>query len=41
MSRLIVGLVIGACPIVTPGRSFAQSKDGLTRAQVRAELVRV
>jgi Domain of unknown function (DUF4148) len=42
MSRTIfVGLVIVASAIAAPALSFAQSNAPLTRAEVRAELVRV
>ena len=41
MSRLLPGVLVAASAIAIPAYSFAQSTQSLTRAEVRADLVRV
>ena len=41
MSKLLAGLVLAAATLGAPALSFAQSNAPLTRAEVRADLVRV
>jgi hypothetical protein len=41
MSKIIVGLALAAATLGAPALSFAQSNAPLTRAEVRADLVRV
>ncbi|WP_028221133.1 DUF4148 domain-containing protein [Paraburkholderia oxyphila] len=41
MSRLLLSVLVAASAVAVPAYSFAQSTQPLTRAEVRADLVRV
>lgn len=41
MPKILASLIVAATAIAAPALSFAQSYDSLTRAEVRAALVRV
>ncbi|HKR40982.1 MAG TPA: DUF4148 domain-containing protein [Paraburkholderia sp.] len=41
MSRLLLSILVAASAVAVPAYSFAQSTQPLTRAEVRADLVRV
>ena len=41
MSRLLLSILVAASAVAVPAYSFAQSNQPLTRAEVRADLVRV
>ncbi|MFM0041790.1 DUF4148 domain-containing protein [Paraburkholderia sediminicola] len=41
MSKILIGLALAAATLGVPALSFAQSNEPLTRAEVRADLVRV
>ncbi|MBB2931500.1 DUF4148 domain-containing protein [Paraburkholderia silvatlantica] len=41
MSRLLLSILVAASAVAVPAYSFAQSSQPVTRAEVRADLVRV